>query len=151
MQFTSQVIERHGNQVTLQNGVALHIGGVPTQGQVREQSVIQVYLCVDKQGHITIISIVVLYQPELGPTPTATLTPTLTLTPKLTLAPTSSLAPTLSLTPTPELAPTRVPEGHPDRVVICHKEGKHRKTMTVPWEAWINGHKQHGDTLGPCD
>ena len=57
--------------MTLQNGVTLHIGGVPTQGDIQVGSVIQVYLCVDKQGHITVISIVVIYvEPE--PTPEAT-------------------------------------------------------------------------------
>ena len=37
---------------------------------------------------------------------------------------------------------------------ICHKaedQVGHSKTMMMPWDARINGHRPHGDTQGPYD
>ncbi|MCC6611940.1 MAG: hypothetical protein IT320_00600 [Anaerolineae bacterium] len=45
------------------------------------------------------------------------------------------------------------PPDHPDTVVICHHapgESGQQQTITVSWDAWVNAHSGHGDTLGPC-
>lgn len=33
-----------------------------------------------------------------------------------------------------------------DKVLVCHNG----QTICVSWNGWINGHKKHGDELGPC-
>lgn len=46
--------------------------------------------------------------------------------------------------PPPTDAPTDPP---PQMVTICHNGN----TITVDYDAWINAHSQHGDTMGACE
>ena len=64
MQVTSLVVSVDASQVVLQDGATIRIDGVPTQGQIQARSVIVLSLCVDHEGQITVITIVVLYQME---------------------------------------------------------------------------------------
>jgi hypothetical protein len=55
---------------------------------------------------------------------------------------------------TPAPRPTPPPPPPSDgKVTICHippGNPSERHTITVGWSAWINEHRNHGDTLGPC-
>jgi hypothetical protein len=123
--LTSLVIRVDGTQVLLHDGTTLSLdGGVHVDGQIRANSVIVVYVCVDGEGNLTLVSIIVLYQTE----------------------------PVIIVYPPPP--DDDEDEGEPEgqKVTICHKPGKKGggHTIVVAWSGWINGHRKHGDTLGPC-
>jgi hypothetical protein len=133
MQITSIVVRLDANLLVLQDGTTIPMDGtVLIEGQIQVNSVILFVLCIDDQGHATIVSVVVLYRVE--PLPIVTLTP----------------------------SPPQAPPGDDDddrddgerQVTICHHaQGKSgvRTTITVGWSAWVNSHSRHGDTLGPCE
>jgi hypothetical protein len=136
MQITSIVVRLDGNLLFLQDGTTIPLDGTALiEGQIQVNSVILFVLCIDDQGGATIVSVVVLYRVE--PPPIVTLTP----------------------------SPPQAPPGDDDdrdedredgerKVTICHHaQGQSgvRTTITVGWNAWINVHSRHGDTLGPCE
>jgi hypothetical protein len=133
MTFTALVVRVDAGQVVLQNGAAIPLDGTTAvEGPLQPNAVIQFYLCVDDEGNVTTVTVVVLYQIEPAPT-------------------------------VEPARPTRPPEQDDDdedehdgerKVTICHRaqgESGVRKTITVGWDAWINSHSKHGDTLGPCE
>jgi hypothetical protein len=111
-----------------------------------------VLVCVDTEGTLTVMSVVVIYQPGLGVTPTASPAPTPTTTP-LPTATTSPLPTPTTILPTltvPPLTPTAAPPDEEGKVTICHKpHSKNPHTITIPRSA-LPAHLDHGDTIGPC-
>jgi hypothetical protein len=118
---------------------------VRTVGEITVNSVVMVLVCVDTEGTLTVMSVVVIYQPGLRVTPTASPAPTPTTTP-LPTATTSPLPTPTTMLPTPT-APPLDEEG---KVTICHKpHSKNPHTITVSRSA-LPAHLDHGDTIGPC-
>jgi hypothetical protein len=75
VQLTALVIRVEAGQVVLKNGATIPLADdVAIEGEIQANSVILIYLCVDDEGNITIIAIIVLYQIEpvivVPPTPT---------------------------------------------------------------------------------
>jgi hypothetical protein len=65
MLLTSLVVRVSATQVVLHDGTTIPLDtGVQIDGQIRVNSVIVFYVCVDDQGNVTIVSIIVLYQTE---------------------------------------------------------------------------------------
>jgi hypothetical protein len=148
MQFASLVVRVGASQVVLQNGATLPVGGiVQVEGEIAVHSVIAFQLCVDDDGEMTVIHVVVLYQME----------PPIVVRP----SPPPSYRPPSSDRDRDDDDRDRGDddddrddgEGGKRRVTICHHhqgESGGRETMVVEWTAWINEHSRHGDTLGPC-
>jgi hypothetical protein len=64
-EFISVVVRVGTGQVVLQNGATIPIdAGVQIEGDIQVNSVISFYVCVDDEGQVTIVSIIVLYQKE---------------------------------------------------------------------------------------
>ncbi len=121
VQFAAIVLRVTPEQVVLIDGTTLSLAGVHVEGRIKPNSVILVLACVDANGQMTLVTIIVVHQ----------------LQPIVTPVPTVQLG-----TPTPE--PDR------GTVTICHKPGtKAEQTKIVPRSA-LPGHLGHGDTLGPC-
>ena len=71
--FSAVVVGVEGNQLVLLNGETIYPGdGVIIEGEVAVDSVILVFVCVDADGSITIVSIIVIYHPDEEPPPTPT-------------------------------------------------------------------------------
>jgi len=130
--ITAVVVWAGADQIELLNGptVSLH-DEVVVVGDVAVGSVVVVLVCVDADGSIYIVSIIVIYQlePPVVPTPTVASPP-----------------------PTPPAPPSTPPpeEGGSDKVIVCHKpNSKNPHTLTISRSA-LPAHLGHGDTLGPC-
>ena len=94
--------------------------------------------------HRTRLTLTMIAQCDLTPTPTPDMTPTMTLTPTHTLTPT--------LTPTATFTPQVTPPDQDDKVTLCHRppgNPENAHTITVGRSA-VPAHLAHGDTLGPC-
>jgi hypothetical protein len=129
MLFASLVVRVSATQVVLHNGATIPLDtGVHIDGQIQVNSVIVFYVCVDDQGNTTVVSIIVLYQVE----------------------------PVIPVHPPPSVDGD---DGDDDewgegKATICHKRqgtSGSGHTIVVAWPAWTNGHRKHGDTLGPCE
>jgi hypothetical protein len=119
-----------GNTLTLLDGQTLTFDdSVTVSGQLQVASVIVVTTCVNEDGQLVLVSIVVILQLE-------------------GLPPTATPSPTPAVTATPTLAPT---PGLSDKVIICHKPNNKKggQTLTID-RAALPAHLGHGDTLGPC-
>ena len=119
------VVRVNADQVELLNGPTIPLDDdVAVEGDLATGSVIVIVVCVDADGAIHIVSIIVIYQLE----------------PPVVIPPTPSAPP-----------PTRLPEeGDSDKVTICHKpNSKNPHTITISRSA-LQAHLDHGDTIGPC-
>jgi hypothetical protein len=126
VQITAIVIRIEDGQIVLEDGTTIPLDGtVPVDGQPKVNSVILILLCVDEEGNVTIISVIVLDQLEPDPTPVPT--------------------------PTPGLPDDDDDDDGDQRTVtICHKPGTPaEQTKRVP-ESALKAHLGHGDYLGPC-
>jgi hypothetical protein len=134
IEFTALVVRLDADQIVLQNGATIPLDGAAViEGRVRVNSVIRFYLCIDSDGNVTIVTIIVLYQVEPAPAVRPTQPP--------------------SQDYDDDREDDDRDEGGERKVTICHHaQGQSgvRKTITVGWSAWINSHSKHGDTLGPC-
>ena len=171
LHVSAVVVGISGNQIELLNWTTIYLDDdVQVVGEITVDSVVVILICVDDDGTIVVISIVVIYQPVIGLTPTPTPTevlPTPTSTPTETL-PTPTSTPTETLaTPTPTSTPsptaTAIPPDDDDdeddddedddedeKVTICHKpNSKNPRTITISRSA-LQAHLDHGDTIGPC-
>lgn len=151
--ITGVVASINADQIELLNGPIFPLDDdVRTVGEITVNSVVMVLVCVDAEGTLTVMSVVVIYQPGLGVTPTASPAPTPTTTP-LPTATTSPLPTPTTILPTltvPPLTPTAPPLGEEGKVTICHKpHSKNPHTITVSRSA-LPAHLDHGDTIGPC-
>jgi len=129
MLLTSLVVRVSATQVVLHNGATIPLDtGVHIDGEIQVNSVIVFYVCVDDQGNVTVVSIIVLYHVE----------------------------PVIIVHPPPpgdDDDDRDDDEWGKRKVTICHKpQGKSGggHTIVVAWPGWVNGHSKHGDTLGPC-
>jgi hypothetical protein len=126
MLLTSLVVRIDGSAVVLQDGTTIALdSGVHVDGHVQVNSVIAFYACTDGRGNVTIVSIIVLYQVQ----------------------------PVIVVQPLPRDEDHEGDEDAQRKVTICHKPGGKSgggHTIVVAWSAWLSGHSQHGDTLGPC-
>jgi hypothetical protein len=131
---TSLVVRVSTGEVVLQDGSTIALDtGVQIDGSIQANSVIALYICVDDRGNVTIISIIVLYQ----------------IQPVIIVHPPSDSHPP----PPGDDQDHQGDEEAERKVTICHKAGGKSgggHTIVVAWSAWLNGHSQHGDTLGPC-
>jgi hypothetical protein len=146
--ITGVVASIYADRIELLNGPILPLGDdVRIVGGVTVNSVVMVLVCVDTEGTMTVMSVVVIYQPGLGVTPTASPSPTATTTPLPT-----ATTPPLPTPSVPPLTPTVLsPDGDGEgKVTICHKpHSKNPHTITVSRSA-LPAHLDHGDTIGPC-
>lgn len=119
--ITAVVSQIINDQLTLSDGTVITLTeALNVTGDLQVGSVVAIIACVNEDGTITIIEIIVIYNPVLPPTST----------------------------PVPG-APPPPPSGD-GNVTICHKPGSPaQQTKTVPQSA-LGGHLGHGDTLGPC-
>jgi len=129
MLLTSLVVRVSATQVVLHDGATIPLDtGVHIDGEIQVNSVIVLYVCVDDQGNVTVVSIIVLYQTQ----------------------------PVIIVHPPPpgdDDDDRDDDEWGEVKVTICHKpQGKSGggHTIVVAWPGWVNGHKKHGDTLGRC-
>jgi hypothetical protein len=126
------VVRVNADQIELLNGPTIPLDDdVAVAGDLATGSVIVIVVCVDADGTIHIVSIIVIYwlEPPVVPTPTVASPP-----------------------PTPPAPPSTPPpeEGGSDKVTICHKpNSKNPHTLTISRSA-LPAHLGHGDTLGPC-
>jgi len=128
LQIVAVVVGLDGEQLELRGWPTVYLDGdVPVEGEMRVGSVILIFACVDADGTIHIVRIVVLYSPE----PEAT--------------------------PTPPAPPPPPPDDDDDegggKVTICHRPPGNPNaahTLTIDRSA-LETHLGHGDTLGPCD
>jgi hypothetical protein len=138
----SAVVVRVGtDQIELLGGLTIPIDGdVAVVGELAVNSIVVIIVCVDADGTVHVLSIIVIWQPApVLLTPTATLTPTVTLTPTATSPPPTPTSP----------PPSPAPRGG-DKVTICHKpNSKNPRTITISRSA-LQAHLDHGDTIGPC-
>jgi hypothetical protein len=97
--------------------------GVPVEGELTVGSVVMLLVCVDTDGSITVVHIVVIYQPE----------------------------PVVPPPPPGPPVPPPPPDDQNDRVTICHKpNSRNPHTITISRSA-LQAHLDHGDTIGPCE
>jgi len=126
------VVRVNADQIELLNGPTIPLDDdVAVAGDLATGSVIVIVVCVDADGTIHIVSIIVIYwlEPPVVPTPTVVSPP-----------------------PTPPAPPSTPPpeEGGSDKVTVCHKpNSKNPHTLTISRSA-LPAHLGHGDTLGPC-
>jgi hypothetical protein len=95
-------------------------------GQLQVGSVVLMQVCVDADGTIDVVTIIVIHQP-------------------------APVVPPAPEPPPPGPPPPGPPPSHDDeRVTICHKPGTPaEKTLSIPRPA-LDSHLGHGDTMGPC-
>lgn len=121
MSLTALVVGVNTNALVLSNGTTIALGDdIIVEGQLVTNSVIMLYVCVDEDGTMHVVHIIVLYLLEPEP---------------------------IIIVPNPPLVPA--PETN-EMVVVCHKpNSKNPHTLTIPRSA-LKAHLGHGDTLGLC-
>jgi hypothetical protein len=124
--LTAVVLDVGDNWIEVPNWPAIDLNGVTVVGQLQVGSVVLMQVCVDADGTIDIVSIIVIYQP-------------------------APVVPPVPEPPGPGPQPPGPPPSNGDETVtICHKPGTPaEKTLTIPQSA-LDGHLGHGDTMGPC-
>ena len=138
--FSAVIVRISGDQIELLNGPTISLDGdVTVVGELTADCVVVILICVDADGTVHVVSIIVIYQlvPVIGVTPTPT---------------TASPLPTPTTPPTavPSPVPSPPPEDGGDKVTICHKpNSKNPRTITISRSA-LQAHLDHGDTIGPC-
>ena len=121
--ITAVVVGVSPDQLELLNWPPVDLEGVPVEGELTVGSVVMLLVCVDTDGSITVVHIVVIYQPEpvVPPPP-----------------------------PAPPVPPPPHDDQN-DKVTICHKpNSKNPHTITISRSA-LQAHLNHGDTIGPCE
>jgi hypothetical protein len=131
VQFAAIVIRVEDGQIVLEDGTTIPLDGtVEIDGQLEVNSVILILLCVDEEGNVTIISIIVidLVEPEPTPVPTPT--------------------PPSQPSPTPPSQPTPLPGGASPILV---NENNRTQTFTCSGQSvTINGNNSTITLLGNC-
>lgn len=140
---------------------------VSIDGELHAYVRIQITICTDEAGNVTIVGVIIVVGDVPTPTPVpptdTPVPPTDTAVPPTNtpVPPTNTPVPPMD-TPVPPPAATPVPptsvppaptsepppddDGGSTKVTICHK-GKN--TISVA-ESAVSAHLAHGDTLGPC-
>jgi hypothetical protein len=123
MRLAAIVIRLDARQIVLKDGTTLPLeAGTQIDGALQARSIIWIELCIDTDGHVIVVRIVVIGLPGAIVVP-------------------------VQPTATPG-APAPAPRE--ETVTICHKPGTPaEQTKRVPVSA-LAGHLGHGDTLGPC-
>ena len=123
LDFSSIVAQVDDTQITLINGLVIPLDNIQVEGEIEPGSLIILGVCVEDDGAIVFVNIILVYQ----------------------------LDPDVVLLPVPiPVEPEQPPSDGGDET-ICHKPGTPaEKTMTVPQSA-LQSHLEHGDTIGPCE
>ena len=123
VRIVAVVLDVGPGSILLPNGTHVEIGeGTLVEGELAAGAVVEMWVCVDNDGQVMVVSIVVIYWLDPGDI----------------------------VIPTPTPVPTAAPPEEEGTVIICHKPGTPaQKTMTVPTSA-LAGHLGHGDTFGAC-
>jgi hypothetical protein len=165
--FSAVVVGVRDGQIELLNWPPIPLDDdVQVVGEVTVDSIVLILVCVDEDGTVTIVSIIVIYPPgPAGLTPTPPTSPLPTPTPPTSPLPTPT--PPTSPLPTPTMTPVRPtpppptepppppteeppPSGEEEKVTVCHKpNSKNPHTITISRSA-LQAHLDHGDTIGPC-
>jgi len=67
--FSAVIIGIDGDRLMLADGETIDLGGVIVEGEVEVGAVILVFVCVDADGTVTVVSIIVIYIPPPPPPP----------------------------------------------------------------------------------
>ena len=141
------VVRVSAGQIELLSGGVISLDDdIVVTGDVSVGSIIVIIVCVDADGTMHIVSIIVIY-PGPGVTPTPTVSSPLPTPTVFSPLPTPTTSPS---PPTPRPSPAPPDEGG-DKVTICHKpNSKNPHTITISRSA-LQAHLDHGDTIGPCE
>jgi hypothetical protein len=126
LNFSLIVAEVDDVQIRLTNGLVIPLDSVQIAGEIAPGSVIVLQACVQENGKITFVDVILVYQ----------------LDPDAVVL--------LPVPPPPEPAqPPQAPTGTDD-VIICHKPGTPAEQTKVISASALQSHLDHGDTMGPC-
>lgn len=129
--ISAVVVGVNGRQIELSNWPTIFLDDdIPVEGEITVGSVVLLLVCVDADGTIHIVEIIVIYQP----------------------APVIVPPPPSPLPTSPPQPPQPPPPDEGDRVTICHRPPGNPNaahTITISRSA-LQEHLDHGDTLGPC-
>jgi hypothetical protein len=124
--IAAPVIGISGDEVTLEGLPAITLNDdIEVEGDLATNSIIIITLCVNEDGTITVINIIVIYNVPLPPT----------------IPPGGGDDDDDGGNQGGSVTICHIPPGNPNA----------RHTITVDWPAWVNAHQGHGDTLGPCN
>ncbi|MBN1580506.1 MAG: FecR domain-containing protein [Anaerolineae bacterium] len=124
LDFSSIVAQVNDAQIILINGLVIPLDSLHVEGEIEPGSLIVLGVCVENDGSIVFVNIVLVYQ----------------------------LDPDVVVLPAPVLPPPQPAQPPSDggEVTICHKPGTPaERTMTISRSA-LQSHLGHGDTIGPC-